>query len=81
MSPPEPPRHDEAYWRNRFILINLAGIGGTAVALLGLFVWYSDFLVPGGSMAIGLPLALGGVVASFVLPKYLARRWRSPPGQ
>ena len=87
MSPQDPHRPDdlparsEAYWRNRFILMNLAGIGCTAVALLGLAIWYSDLLVEGGSMAIGLPLALIGVILSFVAPKFLARRWRSPPGK
>lgn len=84
MTPQDPlpptPERSEAYWRNRFILMNLAGIAGTAVALLGLAIWYSDLLVEGGSMAIGLPLALVGVVASFVAPKYLAGRWRTPPG-
>jgi hypothetical protein len=79
--PLPPPQHPEAYWRNRFILMNLAGIAGTAVALLGLAIWYSDLLVEGGSVAIGLPMALFGVVASFLAPRILARRWKSPPGQ
>lgn len=79
--PLQPPQHPEAYWRNRFILMNLAGIACTAVALLGLAIWYTDLLVEGGSVAIGLPLALLGVVASFLAPRLLARRWKSPPGQ
>jgi hypothetical protein len=80
MTPQDPNRqHPDAVWRNRFILMNLAGIAGTAVALLGLAIWYSDLLVEGGSMAIGLPMALVGVVASFIAPKMLARRWRTPP--
>lgn len=69
----------ETLWRNRFILMNLAGIAGTAVALLGLAIWYTDLLVEGGSVTIGLPMAVLGVVASFLAPKYLARRWRTPP--
>jgi hypothetical protein len=76
-----PSEHPEAYWRNRFIVMNLAGIAGTAVALLGLAIWYTDVLVEGGSIAIGLPLAVIGVVASFLAPRFLARRWRSPPGR
>jgi hypothetical protein len=72
-------RDPDSLWRNRFILMNLAGIAGTAVALLGLAIWYSDLLVEGGSVAIGLPMALIGVAASFLAPKYLARRWRTPP--
>ena len=69
----------EALARNRFILLNLAGIAGTAVALLGLAIWYSDLLVEGGSIVIGLPMAVIGVAASFLAPKHLARRWRTPP--
>ncbi|TFI58386.1 hypothetical protein E2493_10405 [Sphingomonas parva] len=74
-------RDPDSLWRNRFILINLAGIAGTAVALLGLAIAYSDLVVDGGSIAIGMPIALAGVVASFLAPKYLARRWRTPPEQ
>ena len=69
----------ESLARNRFILLNLAGIGGTILALLGLAIWYSDLLVEGGSITIGLPMALIGVFVSFMAPRWLARRWRSPP--
>jgi hypothetical protein len=73
------PQDDEDLWRNRFIAINLVRIGGTIVVLIGLAIWYSDLLVEGGSMAIGLPMALGGLVVSFWGPKWLAARWRTPP--
>lgn len=73
------PEDDETLWRNRFILVNLVRIGATAFVLLALAIWYTDLLVPGGSMVIGLPLALAGLVVSFWGPKWLARRWRSPP--
>lgn len=74
------PQDDETLWRNRFIAINLVRIGGTVVVLVGLAIWYGDLLVEGGSMAIGLPMALGGLVVSFWAPKWLAARWRTPPG-
>ncbi|MGA9580559.1 MAG: hypothetical protein WBR13_01145 [Allosphingosinicella sp.] len=74
------PQDDETLWRNRFIAINLVRIGGTAVVMFGLAVWYSDLLVEGGSIVIGLPLALAGLVVSFWGPKWLAARWRTPPG-
>ena len=81
MTPQDPnDQQQDAVWRNRFIVMNLAGIGGTIVALLGLASWYSDLIVEGGSIAIGLPMALAGVVISFGAPKWLARRWRTPPG-
>lgn len=74
------PQDDETLWRNRFIAINLVRIGFTIVVLIGLAIWHSDLLVPGGSLIIGLPLTLAGLVASFWGPKWLAARWRTPPG-
>jgi hypothetical protein len=74
------PQDDETLWRNRFIAINLVRIGGTLVVLFALALWQSDLIVQGGSIAIGLPLALAGLVVSFWGPKWLARRWRTPPG-
>ena len=69
---------DEATWRNRFILINLTRIGGTILVLIGLVVWQSDMIRPGGSVA-GLPIVLVGLAISFLGPQMLARRWRSKP--
>jgi hypothetical protein len=75
----QPPPADEATWRNRFILINLTRIGGTIIVLIGLLVWYSDIVRDGGCPEIGLPLALVGLVISFLGPQRLARRWKTPP--
>lgn len=72
------PEPTEAQWRNRFILINLARIGATVVVLLAILLWESDVFVEGGSW-VGFPIALLGLVASFFAPKYLARKWRTPP--
>ena len=77
---PTPPPVDETTWRNRFILMNVARIVFTIVVLFGLALWQSDLVVRGGSI-IGFPIALLGLVASFGAPKWLARRWRTPPGQ
>ncbi|MEO7178237.1 MAG: hypothetical protein ABIW83_05290 [Allosphingosinicella sp.] len=74
------PQDDETLWRNRFIAINLVRIGGTIVVLVGLALWQSDLLVEGGSLILGLPLTLAGLVGSFWGPKWLAARWRTPPG-
>lgn len=65
-------------WRNRFITVNLVRIGGTIVVLFALALWQSDLIVEGGS-PIGFPLALAGLVVSFMGPAWLIRRWRTPP--
>jgi hypothetical protein len=75
------PSDDVAMWRNRFIAINLTRIGGTIIVLLGLLVWYSDTLVEGGTMAVGLPVALIGLAISFGGPIWLAKKWKTPSGQ
>lgn len=72
------PQEEHAMWRNRFMLINLVRIGGTAVVMFALALWQSDLIVEGGSI-IGFPIALAGLIVSFFGPKWLARRWRTPP--
>jgi hypothetical protein len=72
-------QEEHAMWRNRFILLQLVRIGGTVLTLFALALWQSDLIVEGGSI-LGFPLALAGLAISFVGPKKLARRWRTPPG-
>lgn len=79
-NPHSPSPVDETTWRNRFIMLNLTRIGGTAVVLLGLLIWQSDWIRQGGSIW-GFPIAIGGLIVSFGAPMFLARRWRTPPGQ
>jgi protein-S-isoprenylcysteine O-methyltransferase Ste14 len=74
------PQDEETLWRNRFIAVNMLRIGATIVVLIALAIWYTDLLVPGGSIVVGLPLALAGLIVSFWGPKWLARRWKTPPG-
>jgi len=74
------PQEEETLWRNRFIAINLVRIGGTLLVLAALLLWQSDTFVAGGSV-LGLPLALIGLAISFAGPKWLARKWRTPPGR
>ena len=69
---------DDATWRNRFILMNVARIAGTVVVLLGLLLWQSDKFVEGGSI-IGFPIALIGLAVSFGAPRWLAHKWSNPP--
>ena len=74
-----PPERDDAYWRNRFILMNLVRILASVGVLFAIVLWQSDVIVRGGSI-LGFPLAIICLVASFFAPKYMAHRWRTPPG-
>ena len=76
---PEPP--SETMWRNRFIAINLVRIGGTLLVLVGLLIWQTDWLREEGWIGLGLPLALVGLLISFGGPRWLAAKWRTPPGR
>jgi len=77
---PEPPP-SETMWRNRFIAINLVRIGGTLLVLVGLLAWQTDWLREEGWIGLGLPLALVGLLISFGGPRWLAAKWRTPPGR
>jgi hypothetical protein len=73
------PKEDRALWRNRFILVNLIRIAASVGVLLAILLWQTDRFVQGGTI-LGLPLALVCLFISFFAPKYLAGRWRAPPG-
>lgn len=62
-------------WRNRFILVNLATIAGTVLALFGIVLWQTNYIVTGGSV-VGFVLALIGLFISFFAPRLLASRWK-----
>jgi hypothetical protein len=72
------PDKDEALWRNRFIAVNMMRIGATAVVLLGLVIWQSDVIVPGGSI-LGFPITILALIVSFWGPKWLSRHWQKQP--
>ena len=75
---PTPPIGDDE-WRRRFILLNLVRIGGSVVCILGLAIWQTNLVQPGGWPEVGLPMALLGLLISFPGAQALVRRWRTPP--
>ncbi len=74
------PQEDEKLWRDRFVAINMVRIGGTIIVLIGLYISQTDAVREGGAMILGLSIAVAGLVVSFGGPKYLAKKWRPPPG-
>lgn len=72
----------DARARNRFVTIQLVRIGATVVVLFALLLWQTDYIAERGSLLskLGFPLAVVALLASFLAPKWLARRWRTPPG-
>ncbi len=71
----EESKISDATWRNRFILVNLTAIAATLLALFGIVLWQTNYIVSGGSV-VGFPLALIGLAGSFFAPRLLSRYWK-----
>lgn len=74
------PDEEERRARSRYMLISACHLGGTVIALFGLVIWQGNLLRPGGWPALGIGLFVIGAIEALLVPKLLARRWRSPPG-
>lgn len=65
--------------RKRYFALALARIGGSAGALLGLIlIARADAPTP---KVIGTALVLAALLMISIVPRALARRWRTPPGE
>jgi hypothetical protein len=58
-----------------FLLMQLGRFAGVAMVLLGLMALQAQIDLPGWA---GYPLVLAGIAAFFLVPRHLARKWRSP---
>ena len=64
--------------RNRYFTLVATRLGGSAGALLGLLlIARSDATLP---KVIGTALVLSALLMIAIVPRALARRWRTPPG-
>jgi len=70
------PTEDQA--SVRFFALSAARFAGVGLVMLGMAIWVGDLLRPGGWPLIGIPLFLLGVAEALLVPKFLARRWRTP---
>ena len=68
----------DATARNRYFALAGTRLAGVAGALLGLvLIARADTLAP---KLIGTALVLSAMLMIAIVPRALARRWRSPPG-
>ena len=70
------PQEKEQVARARFAALAMMRASGVMVMLVGLLIWHSGLVRPGGHAPIGSALFLVGVVLSLLIPPYLVRRWR-----
>lgn len=61
--------------RNRWLAIQVARFAGIALILIGVLMHEGRF---GGEKAVAYLLIGVGMIDVFVMPRLLARRWRSP---
>ena len=63
----------------RWMVIQLMRVGGVAFAILGILM-ARDVVVIGGedNRLVGYGFIVIGLLDAFVMPQYLARKWRSP---
>jgi len=73
------PEQREQLARARFGILAAARASGVVLMLFGLWIWYGDLLDEGGNMLVGALVFFLGFFESLLLPKMLARRWRTPP--
>ena len=64
---------DEARARQRFMLLNIARLGGLALVLLGIAIANGAVPLP---VPVGWVMAAIGLAEFFFLPPMLAKRWR-----
>lgn len=70
---PEP--HDDHRARNRWLALSLSRIAGSVLALLGVLMLADAARAPAW---LGWVALAGGLTTIAVVPRHLARKWRSP---
>jgi hypothetical protein len=71
------PEQLDAQARNRFLLLSLLRIGGAVLVLLGVVIAYGR--VAAVPPVAGYVLVAAGFLDLAILPRWLGRRWRTPP--
>lgn len=64
----------EALAKQRYGIMNLARIGGLVLVLLGIAIARAMVPLP---YALGVVVAVGGLLGFFFAPALLARRWKA----
>ena len=70
------PEQKDARARNRYFAMTLARLSGAALAMFGLVITAGRF--EGVPPAAGYVMLLVGLVDIVLVPRMLARRWRTP---
>lgn len=61
--------------RNRFLVIGLMRMAGVAMVLVGILIVEGIISAP---KFVGYIIGIIGLADVFIMPRYLARKWRTP---
>lgn len=71
------PEQKEAQARNRYFVISLMRLAGAAMAIAGIVITAGRF--ENLPKALGYVLVVAGLLDLALVPRLLARKWRTPP--
>jgi hypothetical protein len=66
---------DDDVARRRLLLYSLVRFGGLAIFYLGLAIFSTDLLRPGGWPQVGAIVAIMGVIDALFAPRLLKKAW------
>lgn len=66
---------DDHVARKRLALYTLVRAGGLAIFFLGIAIFYTDLVRPGGWPQLGAIVAIMGVIDALFAPRLLKRMW------
>jgi hypothetical protein len=66
---------DDAQARNRLLAYTVVRAGGLAIFFLGIAIFYTNLVRPGGWPQLGAIVAILGVIDSLLAPRLLKRAW------
>jgi membrane protein implicated in regulation of membrane protease activity len=66
---------EDEVWRKRLLIYTLIRLGGLAIFFLGIAIFYTNLVRPGGWPQLGAVVAILGVIDAFFAPRLLKRAW------
>jgi membrane protein implicated in regulation of membrane protease activity len=66
---------DDDIWRKRLLIYSLVRFGGLAIFFLGIAIFYTNLLRPGGWPQLGAIVAILGALDALLAPRLLKRAW------
>lgn len=66
---------EDDIWRKRLLIYSLVRFGGLAIFFLGIAIFYTNLVRPGGWPQLGAIVAILGALDALLAPRLLKRAW------